>query len=46
MTDSGALARRAYGPRTMWSGLHASPGDAVQIFKDVRAERAIGMHWG
>ena len=30
----------------MWSGLHASPGDAVEMFKDLRARRAVGMHWG
>ena len=36
----------AYGPRDMWSGLHASPSDAMEIFKDIRARRAIGMHWG
>ncbi len=26
--------------------MHASPADAVEIFKDVRAKRALAMHWG
>jgi N-acyl-phosphatidylethanolamine-hydrolysing phospholipase D len=26
--------------------VHASPADAVEIFKDVRAKRALAMHWG
>ena len=30
----------------MWSNLHASPGDAVRMFKDVRAKKALAMHWG
>ncbi len=36
----------AYGPRDMWSGLHASPADAVEIYKDLGARKAVGMHWG
>ncbi|PIL33755.1 hypothetical protein GSI_04380 [Ganoderma sinense ZZ0214-1] len=36
----------AYGPRDMWSGLHASPSDAVEIYKDIGARKAVGMHWG
>jgi N-acyl-phosphatidylethanolamine-hydrolysing phospholipase D len=30
----------------MWSCLHSSPSDAVEIFKDVQAKRALGIHWG
>ncbi|KAI0753389.1 Metallo-hydrolase/oxidoreductase [Daedaleopsis nitida] len=44
--DLALLPIGAYAPRSMWSGLHASPRDAVQIYKDVGAKRAIGMHWG
>ena len=44
LTD--AWSCRAYAPRGMWSGLHASPADAVEMFKDVRARRGVGMHWG
>ncbi|KAH9179149.1 N-acyl-phosphatidylethanolamine-hydrolyzing phospholipase D [Lactarius sanguifluus] len=34
------------GPRAMWSNLHASPADAVRMFKDVKAKKALAMHWG
>ncbi|KAI0800240.1 N-acyl-phosphatidylethanolamine-hydrolyzing phospholipase D [Fomes fomentarius] len=44
--DLALLPIGAYAPRHMWSGLHASPGDAVEIFKDVKAKRAVAMHWG
>ncbi|CDO77600.1 hypothetical protein BN946_scf184936.g25 [Trametes cinnabarina] len=44
--DLALLPIGAYAPRAMWSNLHASPSDAVQIFKDVRARRALPMHWG
>ncbi|TBU56347.1 N-acyl-phosphatidylethanolamine-hydrolyzing phospholipase D [Dichomitus squalens] len=44
--DLALLPIGAYAPRDMWSGLHASPGDAVLMFKDVRARRGVGMHWG
>ncbi|KAJ8490160.1 hypothetical protein ONZ51_g2500 [Trametes cubensis] len=44
--DLALLPIGAYAPRWMWSNLHASPSDAVQIFKDVRAKKALAMHWG
>jgi N-acyl-phosphatidylethanolamine-hydrolysing phospholipase D len=44
--DLALLPIGAYAPRAMWSCLHASPTDAVDIFKDVKAKRALGMHWG
>ena len=28
------------------SSVHASPEDAVDMFGDVRAARAVAMHWG
>jgi len=28
------------------SPMHADPHDSVQIFKDTRCQRALGMHWG
>lgn len=37
---------RAYSPRVMWSNLHAHPSDSVRIFRDVKAKKALGMHWG
>ncbi len=36
----------AYSPRSMMSSMHASPADAVRIFRDVRAKKALAMHWG
>lgn len=36
----------AYSPRTMWSNLHAHPEDSVRIYKDIRAKKGLGMHWG
>jgi len=44
--DVALLPIGAYAPRTMWSNLHASPADAVRMFKDVRAKKALAMHWG
>jgi len=36
----------AYSPRDVMSTMHASPADAVRIFKDVKARKALAMHWG
>ena len=36
----------AYGPRYIFSMMHANPDDSVSIFLDVKARRALGMHWG
>jgi L-ascorbate metabolism protein UlaG (beta-lactamase superfamily) len=36
----------AYDPRHIFSSMHANPFDAVEIFKDVKARRAMGIHWG
>ena len=36
----------AYEPRALFSNVHSSPADAVAIFRDVRARRALAMHWG
>lgn len=44
--DVALLPIGAYSPRWMWSNLHASPADAVRMFRDVRANRALAMHWG
>ncbi|ROW04827.1 hypothetical protein VMCG_04863 [Cytospora schulzeri] len=44
--DVGLLPIGAYYPRFMYSGVHASPYDAVEIFEDTRCRRAVGMHWG
>ncbi|KAI0259842.1 N-acyl-phosphatidylethanolamine-hydrolyzing phospholipase D [Gloeopeniophorella convolvens] len=44
--DVALLPIGAYAPRAMWSNLHASPADAVRMFRDVKAKKALAMHWG
>lgn len=44
--DVGLIPIGAYHPRFMYSGVHASPYDAVEIFQDTKCKRAMGMHWG
>ncbi|TFK35423.1 Metallo-hydrolase/oxidoreductase [Crucibulum laeve] len=36
----------AYMPRRYMSPIHCSPQDSVLLFKDIKAKRAVGMHWG
>ncbi len=36
----------AYLPRQFMRAMHVDPADAVKIFQDVGASRAIGIHWG
>ncbi|KAI0313840.1 N-acyl-phosphatidylethanolamine-hydrolyzing phospholipase D [Amylostereum chailletii] len=44
--DVALLPIGAYAPREIFSNMHATPGDAVRMFKDVRAKKALAMHWG
>jgi len=44
--DVALLPIGAYTPRAVMSSVHASPADAVRIFKDVKAKKALAMHWG
>ncbi|KAK7746978.1 hypothetical protein SLS53_002166 [Cytospora paraplurivora] len=44
--DLGLIPIGAYYPRFMYSGVHASPYDAVEIFQDTKCRKAMGMHWG
>ncbi|KAI4655506.1 hypothetical protein J4E93_000218 [Alternaria ventricosa] len=44
--DLGLIPIGAYEPRWMFSNVHASPKDAVNIFADTKCKRALGMHWG
>jgi L-ascorbate metabolism protein UlaG (beta-lactamase superfamily) len=36
----------AYAPRWFMGPQHVDPQQAVQIFEDVHAKKAIGIHWG
>ncbi|KAG6829661.1 hypothetical protein H0H92_003904 [Tricholoma furcatifolium] len=36
----------AYMPRQFMSPIHCAPQDSVRLFKDIRAKKALGMHWG
>lgn len=36
----------AYEPRIIMEASHATPEEAIMISRDIRAARAVGMHWG
>ncbi|TRM63930.1 N-acyl-phosphatidylethanolamine-hydrolyzing phospholipase D [Schizophyllum amplum] len=44
--DAAMLPIGCYLPHRFMSPLHSSPRDSVQIFQDIRAKRAVAMHWG
>ena len=44
--DLGLIPIGAYDPRYIMSPMHANPFDSVNIFKDTRCKRAMGIHWG
>ncbi|KAK7043994.1 Protein-lysine N-methyltransferase efm4 [Paramarasmius palmivorus] len=44
--DLALLPIGAYLPRPMMSRVHCSPQDSVRVFQDIRAKRALAMHWG
>ncbi|KAJ8064943.1 hypothetical protein OCU04_007247 [Sclerotinia nivalis] len=44
--DLGLIPIGAYAPRFMYSPVHASPYDAVEIFQDTKCRNALGIHWG
>ena len=33
-------------PRWIMSPMHANPFDSVNIFRDTKCKRAMGIHWG
>lgn len=43
--DLGLIPIGAYDPRWIMSPMHANPFDSVNIFKDTRCQRAMGIHW-
>ncbi len=44
--DLALLPIGAYEPRLLMRGSHATPEEALQIARDLRAKRLVGMHWG
>jgi N-acyl-phosphatidylethanolamine-hydrolysing phospholipase D len=44
--DLGLIPIGAYDPRGIMSSMHANPFDSVEIFKDTKCKRAMGIHWG
>lgn len=44
--DVGLIPIGAYHPAFMYSAVHASPYDAVEIFQDTQCRKALAMHWG
>ncbi len=44
--DMALIPIGAYAPRWFMKTMHVNPAEAVQVRADLRARRAIGMHWG
>lgn len=44
--DLGLIPIGAYRPRLLFSPVHASPSDAVEIFRDTACKAALAIHWG
>ncbi len=44
--DIALIAVGAYEPRWFMKEQHVNPQEAVQIHKDLRAKRSVGIHWG
>jgi L-ascorbate metabolism protein UlaG (beta-lactamase superfamily) len=44
--DLAAIPVGSYEPRWFMAEQHVNPAEAVQVFLDVKAREAIGVHWG
>ncbi len=44
--DLGLAGIGAYEPRSVMRASHATPEEATELLRTVRAERVMGMHWG
>lgn len=44
--DTALLGIGAYAPRVMMKASHATPEEAVEMGRDLKANRIVGMHWG
>ena len=44
--DLGLIPIGAYMPRFIMSPMHANPEDSVNMFRDTKCKKALGMHWG
>lgn len=43
--DCALIPIGAYLPRQFMSPIHCAPQDSVRLFQDIKAKRAVGMHW-